>query len=174
MVARIIGCCVIVSLWNCGCGTASGTKGFTRVPPADVKQTNEVRRTHGIREISPKWEFYDRENSEEKWHWPRQDGAGHLCKKVMRDAEDRITWEEDYYPSGASFPSTDGTGFESLTIHYDYGSKSFSIGYVGIDPMARSVLSGLRSTSAGYVANDNEATLKAADAILAMWALSRL
>ncbi len=155
--------------------------GFSTVPPTDTKQTNQLRRKLHLRPIKESWSFYGRQGSEESW----TDQAGAECKRVGRDQPGgAILWEEDYYYSGRTWEDPiDGTGWEMLTIHYVYGTKRFHLGYVGpnaaqtpsaVDPAVVSLLEGLEETVHGQAGKTNEATLSAAEKILARWGLKRL
>ena len=152
-----------------GCGSSTG---FSTAPPSDTVATNAARSKIGIREIKPGWVFAYREFSEERWS---ESSAAGECKRVHRNDDGSIQWEEDYYPGPRTFVDAKGSTYrESLTVHYDYPSDQIGITYFGKDAAIHGLTSGLRVTSIGGIGGTNAETLDAADKILAAWKLKRL
>ena len=152
-----------------GRGNIGRKRGFRPYTGAKCRaeQTNQVRETLGIRPIKKTWLFCYRQFSEETW----KDGE-FLCKKVARSGVGTaILWEEDYYYSGSTYIDINGgKNWESLTVGYNYGSRQFYLGYVGVSPTLNSLVETLpRSTSVGMMGETNGQTILTADKILTGW-----
>ncbi len=145
-------------------------------PPTDIASTNAVRRSIGIREVKPEWEYDGRSKwNEQKWGAP----GGGLRKIATRDDEtDKIVWEQDYYLSGKSFPDPEGgTLSETLTVRYDYRSSMVALAYSGEDPAAEKLIATLtlREPHSHFDrGKTNAETLAIAIEILKMWNQSLL
>jgi hypothetical protein len=151
-------------VFSSSCSFPSGR--ITTTPPADVVATNSVRKKLGIREIQADWTFYAREFGVEKWN----DSPDGHCKIVKRPQEGGgIEWEEDYYYSGSSYVDVDGTVWERLTVHYDYGSARFTIDYTGVDGAIKRIINSLSDVKDGWMGSSDAETLKAVDTILKFW-----
>lgn len=163
MIKRVYSCLLLcIALTGCNGGTS-----VSQDPPTDTEQTNQVRETLGIRPIKKTWLFCYRQFSEETW----KDGE-FLCKKVARSGVGTaILWEEDYYYSGSTYIDINGgKNWESLTVGYNYGSRQFYLGYVGVSPTLNSLVETLpRSTSVGMMGETNGQTILTADKILTGW-----
>jgi hypothetical protein len=136
-------------------------------PPADVAATNVVREKLGLRKVMPTWRFAGSEFSEDRWTDVTPPIGKHECKRLHRDSDLSIEWEEDYYYSGHTWidSNDDGTLFESGT---------FAFSYAGDNAAIRKRVDSLQSTSDGHVGADNDQTLKEVDAVLSTWKISRL
>jgi hypothetical protein len=170
-------CLVVCITFGSACSPSSS---FSIVPPRDTEQTNEIRSKIGIRPIKKQWVFYGREFQADKW----KDGTN-LCKMVQRDRSGALLWEQDYYYSGASFPTTKGTEWEFLSVNYDYIAKQASLDYVGTNvaiailfrnltlaPFGPRDQSGQHTQS--HVGSNDHETFAVADEVLATWSKPRL
>jgi hypothetical protein len=153
---------------------------LSTTPPTDTSQANQARVQLGIRPIKSDWIFCGREFQAEKW----KDGTN-LCKMVQRDNSGALLWEQDYYYSGLSYPTSKGTDWEFLAVNYDYTTRQASVDYVGTNaaiaalvqnltlvPLGPKDQSGQRTQS--HAGSSNEETFHVADKVLAMWNRTRL
>jgi hypothetical protein len=175
---RITYLCLLVCIcfgWGC-----SRSGNFSTVPPKDIEQTNEARAKIGIRAIKGEWTFYGREFQADKW----KDGTN-LCKMVQRDRIGALLWEQDYYYSGASYPTAKGTQWEFLSVNYDYSAKQASLDYAGTNAAIATLFQNLALAPFGpkdpsghhtqsHVSRNDHDTLAVADKVLAMWSRTRL
>jgi hypothetical protein len=172
-------------------GCSDDSDWSTGPPPADkIAQTNNIRRELGIREVQGDWAFYGRQFGVETWKQGQ-----FQAKKVCYDdtfeeatAEGKpptayqysydynnILWEQDYYYTGRTFPSTtpdEGKVWEFLSLLYDYRTKRFGLDIITNDNQILAICSsrGLDSGSG----QTNEQTLEVADRILQLWGQDRL
>jgi hypothetical protein len=153
---------------------------FSKVPPSDTAQSNQTRAQLGIRPIKKEWTFYGREFQAEKW----EDGTN-LCKMVQRDTAGALLWEQDYYYSGTSYATAQGTEWEFLSVNYDYSSKQASLDYVGTNMAIATLFQNLTLAAFGskdefgrrtqsHVGSNNQETFAVADKVLAIWSRTRL
>jgi hypothetical protein len=138
----------------------------TTLPSYNINVTaeNAQRLKLQVRQVNPAWRSRDQGN-EQSW------GAGtpiFETKRTHRDASGKLEWEEDYYYTGRTFSTLDGTSWEFLMVHYDYATSSFSVDYVGQSPVVLALLGTITSNS-----KTNE-ILGVADQILKKWGMSRL
>jgi len=130
---------------------------------------NHKRVELGLRVIRPPdWYLYSVEFDEE--NWKKTSAGDYEAKKLHRDPDGRLVWEEDYYYSGRSYiePNNGVRVWEMLTINYDYTSSSLAVEYGDDDPTIQSLIDKL---SAGSTMKEK---LSIADQILTKWGLSRL
>jgi len=137
------------------------------VMPKDIEQTNQKRQALGIRLIKPTWILGRTEFGAEDWYLNTNRAS--YCKRVQRDSNGLIQWEEDYYPSGKTYTHFDGTGWEKAVIHYDYGKGLYFLHYLGTNNVLAKIAEPYREGT-----RDDAALTKAADAILVPWGLYRL
>ena len=137
------------------------------IMPADVEQTNGKRQTIGIRLIKPDWVLGRTEFGAEDWLLNTNRAS--FCKRVQRDSHSVILWEEDYYPSGKTYTTFDGTCTEELVIHYDYGKRLYFLHYLGTNDVSAKIAEPFREGT-----HDVTALTRVADTILVPWGLSRL
>jgi hypothetical protein len=162
---------IFLLLFLLGCNV-DNSGNFSTVMPTDVDETNEVRAKIGLREIQEDWTFYGKQFNADSW---KKNGAIGECKKVQRGVRGKmILWEEDYYYSGATYTDIDGTGWEFLTIHYDYRTDQLCVAYVGINTKSESLVSSLPPLLNGHAGATKDQTFAVADAILKQWGTSRL
>lgn len=133
---------------------------------SNMASENEQRVNLGLRVIAPTWCLYRAEFGEEDWK-TTSSGAS-IDKKVHRDKSGKLLWQEDYYFSGKTFVTAKGQDWEMLVVHYDYGSGSFTVNYIGQDPAVAGIVAKLIPTSSA------SEKLLAADNILKKWGKSRL
>ena len=129
---------------------------------------NAERSKLGLRLVKTNWFLYSVEFSEENW---KLTPNGYEAKKIHRDANNVVTWEEDYYYSGKKFlfsPEKKNTTEEFITIHYDYTTSSLNISYVGLDPSITAMFGGHGPIET--ISNN----ISVADEILKKWGISRL
>jgi hypothetical protein len=139
------------------------------VNPATLMTENAERAKLGLRQVGTNWFLYSVEFGEEKW---KITPDGYEAKKICRDTENRILWEADSYYSGKTFvvpndPGIDSTGWEFISVVYDYRLRELTVSYVGKDPAVR----GLFPPLSGDIVTNN---VSVADTILKMWGMSRL
>jgi len=127
---------------------------------------NQQRAKLGLRMIPPTWCLYSAEFGEENWKSVPPGAGGD--KKSHRDKSGKLLWEEDYYFSGKTFVTEKGRNWEMLTVHYDFGSDSFTVNYMGQDPATAELVAKL-----GPASSVSEKLLTA-DNILKKWGKSRL
>jgi hypothetical protein len=161
---------IVVTILLLGCNVGNPGN-FSTVKPTDIDETNEVRAKIGLREIQKDWNFYSEFNAE-KWSKKGSDG---LCKMVQRGVRGKmILWEEDYYYSGGTYTTVDGTFHEFLTIHYDYRTDQLCVAYVGGNTKSGSLVGSLPPLLNGHAGATKDQTFAVADAILKQWGMSRL
>jgi hypothetical protein len=132
-----------------------------------LTSSENVRRVSlGLRPVGTNWFFYNAEFGEENW---KLTPNGYGAKKIHRDSENNIQWEEDYYYSGRTFKTLpdNSTGWEMLTVHYDYTNSSLYLEYVGTDTAVEAIAAS--GTYAPIMSNK----LVIADQILKRWGQSR-
>jgi len=137
----------------------------------DVKQSNQVRKKIGIRQIQNSWTYYGTEFGAEDWV-----GAEGGYKRVQRDPHTgELLWEEAYYYSGRSFVTNKGNHpVEMLTVHYDYLRKRFSVAGVTDDVTIDKMVDNLESGKEQSRQMINQETIRLADTILRKWKRKRL
>jgi hypothetical protein len=157
----VIGAALCASI---SCQKATTTTG---VIPAITLTENSNRTVLGLRLVKTNWLLYDVEFGEEKW---KITPDGYEAKKIYRDSDNKIQWEDDYYYTGRTFRhDPDGPqGSEMLTVHYDYIARSLDIRYVGEDSSISGLLT--KITPASTISNK----LSVADDILSKWGIPRL
>ena len=135
--------------------------------PSVTMSENTNRATLGLRQVGTNWCLYSSEFGEENW---KIDPHGYEAKKIHRDSESKIQWEEDYYYSGKTFHRNPDspTTWEILTVHYDYTTKAVDIEYVGEDPTVSASFSRITPRST------NKEKFDVADEILGRWGSPRL
>jgi hypothetical protein len=128
---------------------------------------NAQRATLGLRLVKTNWFLYNVEFGEENW---KIDPAGYEAKKIHRNANGTIVWEEDYYYSGRTFlfPPDKGTDWERVTVHYDYTKSLLTVSYVGLDPSVTRLFG-----DSGPIAQMTN-NMSVADEILKKWGFPRL
>jgi hypothetical protein len=173
MCVNVLRMLVLMGILCLSCGDRAG---FSKIFPTNIAETNDLRRTLGLRCIKPEeWEYYGTEFRAEKW---RLRGVNDPCKMVQYGDNGSILWEEDYYYSGATYlvPPDNETSWEHLTISYDYRKQLLTMGYSGsnesimsrVDPFTPpNRLIDSKKTS-------NEELFTVADDILSQWGLKRL
>ena len=150
---------------------------YLKQPVSDVEKTNVVRREFGIREVKQDWEFYLHQFNTDTWK-----SGDYECKTVTLHNEklDEILWEADIYHTGVTWTDYDGTGWEYMTIVYNYSDKTFYLNIVSQRPAVNVLIEGLECVTwgkpgqAGHKAESNEKTLEIADKILSALGLTRL
>ena len=137
-------------------------------PSLTTMVENRNRENLGVRTIKAEWYLYRIQFGHEDWKLSSHDRW--LAKRVQRDSKEKLLWEEDYYHSGKTFKTANnGTGWESITIHYDYRSQTLEVHYIGKNPAlikAFEMLKGKASTQTEK--------LSVVDTTLKEWGLSRL
>jgi hypothetical protein len=129
---------------------------------------NQQRSILGVRTVKTNWYFYSAEFGEENWKIISSDGW--QSKKIHRDANGKLIWEEDYYYTGKTFFTFKGQEvWESLNIHYDYGAVAFEINYSGQDTGILDAVKKLEEPP-----TTTQEKLSTADEILKRWGMSRL
>jgi hypothetical protein len=150
-----------------------GCTNMDKTPPSDTRTTNLIRKRLGIRPISKDWDFYVREFACEKWS-----KNGRLVKIVNRTDEENglgISTEQDYYyGTGRLSDGDDVSAQEQVSIVYDYVSANFYVSYIGTNPAALRIISGMSSSDLGWYSSSNSTTLKEADKLLGLIGKSRL
>jgi hypothetical protein len=156
---------MLLNLVLCACGEAVEQT----TPPADLKALVRIRMEHGLRLVEPEWMLLHNDGIHVVWGYPQSKGAGHAKQVKMQHGVP--SWEEDYYYTGRSFPSSDGdaTSFEQLTLHYDYGTKLCGIRLVTDDPALFRKVSD-EAEEKGLPLKD---ALSLRHAILSAWSLKR-
>lgn len=155
--------CVIVICLAASCKRI--TKASTGIPAITMKE-NGRRAALGLQVVGTNWFLYSSEFGEENW---KIDPKGYLAKKIHRDSQNTIQWEEDHYYSGKSFRANpdDPTEWEMLTLHYEYATGILDLRYVGQDV---SIITLVTKSAAAPTLSDK---LKIADEILKKWGMSR-
>lgn len=127
---------------------------------------NQERARLGLRLLGTNWCLYRAEFGEEDWKVASSDGW--IAKKIHRDSDGKLVWEEDYYYSGRTFVSPKGQDWEMLTVHYDYGSSAITASYIGPNPAITSLFDrhGSGATNAQKVLDIEQ--------ILKTWGIPRL
>jgi hypothetical protein len=142
------------------CGKMPTTK-----PSSTLVPENDKRREIGLRLIGPGWKLYSAQFDEENWEAANN---GSTAKKLNRNTNGTIVWEEDYYYSGRNFFTRKGENWEFLAIHYDYQRTLLEVKYVGPDT---NIVSALQSLGSGAAFAQK---VGIADSILKKWGMSRL
>ena len=145
---------------------AKPSKMLTGIPSTTLNE-NTNRSIAGLRLVQTNWFLYRAEFGNEDW---KISPAGYLAKRIHRDSENKIQWEEDYYYTGKTFRRNPDspTDWEMLTIHYDYITKALDIEYVGDDAAVLALLSRITSSST------DKDKFSVADEILHGWEMQRL
>ena len=147
---------------------------FVRPPEKVIKETNEIRKTIGIRTIKDEW-IGDRGDDNNKDYWKNDKSL--ILKVVIYDADFKgILSESDYYYTGKLLTNLDPDNVieEHLTITYDYRKKLFTFGVFSEDPfMVEKKFKIWNKNERGYYGESNEHTLKVADEILKEWGMDR-
>ena len=161
---------VILFAWVIFCVTTSCQKPTTSAPaiPAITLAENKQRALLGLRLVKTNWFLYGVQFGEEIWKITSHDN--YEAKKINRDANGVIQWEEDYYNSGKTFlfPPDKGTDWESITVHYDYPTSILTVSYVGLDPS----ITALFGDTGPIATKTNDMSI--ADEILRKWSTPRL
>jgi hypothetical protein len=114
--------------------------GSVASPIADSFRDNAKRKRVGISEIETNWFLYRREFGAEDWKETSE--SKFPRKRIQRDKENILHWEEDYYYSGRTYITENGgISHESITMHYDYRTLQMSIHYIGPDAVLRNEFS---------------------------------
>ena len=92
--------------------------------PKFARELNRDRMKRLLPVIAENWANYNKGNNSKEAAWdtrlPIDSGKPvHSGKKVLY-ASGSLESEEDYYYSGRTFTTIDGTSWEQLTIHYSY------------------------------------------------------
>jgi hypothetical protein len=153
--------CVLCASMSCRKATP-----VTGTVPAITMAENSNRAALGLREVKTNWFIYNVEFGEEKWKITRD---GYEAKKIYRDSDNKIQWEEDYYYTGRTFREFPDSpqGWEMLTVHYDYTTRELNVYYVGIDPAISALMT--KITPASTMSNK----LSVANDILSKWGIPR-
>lgn len=140
------------------------------VPPpviaTDIEQTNQKRQELGIRLIKPTWVLGHAEFGAEDWFLNTNRSS--YGKRVQRDSKGQLIWEEDYYHSGKTYHTFDGTGWERVVIHYDYRNGLYFLHYLGTNNVFSKIAEPLCEGS-----HDRSAIENAASAILNPWGMKQ-
>lgn len=82
-----------------------------------------ARESAGLRDVGPDWALAGINDHEVKWNYSVTADGGEAKKCSYRGTTP--VWEEDYFGTRRPFRASDGeaTGFETITVHYDYASK---------------------------------------------------
>ena len=130
--------------------------------PQFARELNRDRMKRLLPVIAENWVNCNKHNNskEAAWNTGMTDNSGkpvHSGKKVWY-ASGSLEWEEDYYYSGRTFTTIDGTSSEFVTIHYSYthSDSPWTCYYIHGD------------------APIDELSLSAAEELLRSWGLHRL
>jgi hypothetical protein len=134
-----------------------------RTLPNDIDKNNIVRKQIGLRVIKGLY-FYGRRDFAEDWNASKT--ADGLCKRVQRDANKNLLWEEDYYFSGFTYTTIDGKCWEQITIHYDYKTKLLEATYIGPNALFQKQMETLKLPTKDY-----KAVFRVVNGILSKWKL---
>lgn len=135
-------------------------------PSPNTMAENQQREKVGLRTVKPTWHLYRVEFGAEDWK-VKQNGS--LAKRIQRDSKGNPLWEEDYYQSGKTYTTENGgRDWESITVHYDYGSGTLEVHYIGEDPAIHAAFDDLKSK-----ASTPAKKLSVVDDTLKAWGLSR-
>ncbi len=147
------------------------------ISPDEIRETNEIRKELGIRQIKDKWQF---DGSQfDRWSWK---SGGDRVKSVLYDkGKSNILIEFDFYYTGTTWTDHDGQHWECLVIIYDYSKRLFYVGYSGINAAInvlfddKTLRPGSRGNqNLGFRKPTNLETLQLADEILEMLGEKRL
>jgi len=129
---------------------------------------NKQRAIVGLRLVKTNWFLYSTQFNEESWKINSADE--YEAKKIHRDPNGTVIWEEDYYYSGRTFlfPPDKGTDWENVTVNYDYTKHLLTVSYVGVDPSITRLFGG----SGPIIQMTNNMSI--ADEILKKWGISKL
>jgi hypothetical protein len=171
---------LLVSVLTLSC-CISGCKRSTTPPspasaPASTAAENKQRAALNLRQVKANWYLYGIEFGEEVWKIRSSDPSG--AKQIKRDADGGLVWEGDYYYSGATFATIDGTQWEMIQVVYNWvanesggikgAANELSVDYVGQNPAVSALLDTIKPTST------NAEKLSVVDQILKMWGIPRL
>ena len=141
-------------LFVTGCDVGPGPKFAREQNPDRMKRLLPI--------IAEDWSNYNKGNNPKCAAWRTgfdsdSGKPGHSGKQVLYPSGS-LESEEDYYYSGRTFTTIDGTSWESVTVHYSYThpDSPWSCYYIH------------------QGASGDELSLTAAEAILKSWRLERL
>ena len=135
-------------------------------PSPNTMAENPQREKVGLLTVKPTWHLYRVQFRAEDWKVKQND---FLAKRIQRDSKGNPLWEEDYYYSGKTYPTENGGQYwESITVHYDYGTGMLEVHYIGEDAAISEAFEDLKSK-----ASTPAEKLSVVDATLTAWGLSR-
>jgi len=147
-----------------GCSRSGAPPSSTMSSAAD----NSIRAEAGIRFIKDPWKRLKDQHDSEQW----ANAKGDLCKVVQRTSTGSIEWEEDYYLSGRTFTTYDGTFPEMLTVHFSYSTRAVAVFYRGTNQTIDRMVMPFENYNGTPASSTN--ALSVADQVLALWGMSRL
>ena len=154
----------------CSCDGSGPKSSFSRKSPlkSRIALNNKNRKKIGIREIKNHWYFYGRDFNAETWK--PNNKSDYLCKKVQFLQGKKIKWEEDYYYTGKTFKTIDGTSWEKLTIGYDYPPKNrIYLYYTGRNSKFEKLVEPFNEGTSNF-----KEAFRIADTVLKSFGMSRL